>query len=144
MVRACSRSEAGLRAEDIGGNAVHLGRGVEIAHDSGGETVPQCIASHTRFAQRSAGTRTALGIASISGNFCFGRHDADTLAAARSCGLRQLGDLVFDDRLGGLSQAFSEVFTTTFDLTKYAVSSQFGRSNEPVGILVLINLAPEE
>ena len=80
---------------------------------AGGETVPQCVASHTRFAQRSAGTRTALGIASISGNFCFGRHDANTLAAARSCGLRQLGASVCG--VYGIAVTDAEVYSIGAD-----------------------------
>jgi hypothetical protein len=63
-----------LRAADGGSYPVHLARDRGIADDKGGETVPQRIAADACLGERSTGTRTALRVASIGGNFGFGGH----------------------------------------------------------------------
>jgi hypothetical protein len=63
-----------LRAADGGSHPVHLTRDGGIAHDKGSETVPQRIAADACLGERSTGTRTALRVASIGGNFGFGGH----------------------------------------------------------------------
>jgi hypothetical protein len=61
---------------------VQLGRHAAIARYKGGEAMLEGIASDTCLGERSTGTRDALRVASVGGDFSFGRHALAALVRA--------------------------------------------------------------